>query len=127
MTRKKVSFQQVLLIAVFIAEPESWFTARDIEHKTGISGNTVRQHCLKFCKIGLLDRVEVFPGNKYRLALEAHSQPYFKQILDAAVALGVMTRSGKSASASPPSPEFKQILDAAAAIKLSLGLSPTAQ
>jgi hypothetical protein len=123
MTGKRVSAQQILLIAAFVAEPESWFSARTIEHNTGLKWNTIRPHCVQFFKLKLLDRVAIFPECRYRLASNAQEQPYFARMLEAAAAIGPLTRPRGSGADAAPTPEFAQILEAAAAMRHSLGFA----
>jgi DNA-binding IclR family transcriptional regulator len=87
MTGKRVSEQQIRVMAVFTAEAESWFDGEAIVHKTGLPGSTVRHFLLNFFKLGMLERAEVFGGYRYRLSSTAHVQPYFLRIQEATVVM----------------------------------------
>jgi DNA-binding IclR family transcriptional regulator len=82
-TGKKISKQQILVMAGFIAEPRQWQESRDIEHKTGVSGSTVRHLLVTLFRLGLLERSEVFGGYRYRLSSTAQAQPYFRRMQEA--------------------------------------------
>ena len=87
MTGKTVSKQQVLVVAVFIAEPQQWHESRGIEHKTGVPGSTVRHLLLTLSRLGILDRSEVFGGYRYRLSSTARAQPYFGRLQEASAVM----------------------------------------
>jgi hypothetical protein len=83
-TGKKVSPEQVRLMAVFIAEPEAWFDATAIELETAIPGSSIRHLLFTFFKMHLLERLEVHGGYRYRLSPTAQAQPYFERVQEAA-------------------------------------------
>jgi DNA-binding IclR family transcriptional regulator len=87
MTGKKVSAEQVRVMAIFIDEPASWFDATAIEHKAEVPGSTVRHLLLNFFKLELLERAEVYGGYRYRLSPTARELPYFKRVQEAAEVL----------------------------------------
>ena len=82
-TGKKVSEQQVLVMAEFTSAPQQWREGRDIEHKTGVPGSTVRHLLLTLSTLGILDRSEMFGGYRYRLSPAAQAQPYFQRVQEA--------------------------------------------
>jgi DNA-binding IclR family transcriptional regulator len=83
-TGKTVSKQQVLVVAVFIVEPQQWHESREIEYKTGVPGSTVRHLLLILSTLGILERSEVLGGYRYRLSVAAQEQPYFGRLQEAA-------------------------------------------
>ena len=87
MTGKRISAEQVRAMAVFNAEPQEWFDSNAIERRTEIPGSTVRHFLFTFLKLGLLDRVEMHGGYRYRLSPKAGTQPYFQRLQDAAAAM----------------------------------------
>jgi hypothetical protein len=84
---KKVSKQQILVMAEFIAEPRQWHQSRDIEHKTGVTGSTVRHLLFTLFRFNLLERFEAFGGYRYRLSPTAQVQPYFRRLQEATVVM----------------------------------------
>jgi DNA-binding IclR family transcriptional regulator len=87
MTGKQVSPEQVRVMAVFTAEPQGWFDSNEVERKTEVPGSSVRHFLLTFLKLGVLERVEVHGGYRYRLSQHAGSQPYYKRLEEAAAAM----------------------------------------
>jgi len=87
MTGKRVSLEQVKVMAAFLAEPQGWFDSNAIGRKTEISGSSVRHFLFAFLRLGLLERVEVHGGYRYRLSPKAGTQPYFQRLQAAAAAM----------------------------------------
>jgi predicted transcriptional regulator len=87
MTGKRVSAQQVKVMAVFMVEPQQWFDSNAIERKTEIPGSSVRHFLFAFLRLGLLERVEVHGGYRYQLSPKAGTQPYFQRLQEAAAAM----------------------------------------
>ena len=84
MTGKRVSAQQVRVMAVFTGDPHGWFDSRDIERKTELPGSSVRHFLFTFMKLGLLERLEMHGGYRYRLSPNAEAQPYFERLQEVA-------------------------------------------
>jgi len=87
MTGKRVSAQQMKVMAVFTGEPHGWFDSRDIERRTELPGSTIRHFLLTFMKLGLLDRLETHGGYRYRLSPKAEAQPYFERLQEVAATM----------------------------------------
>ena len=87
MTGKKISTEQLKAINVFIAESNRWFDCNSVAHATELPGSTIRHLLFTFFKMGLLDRLEVFGGYKYRLSPTAQAQPYFARLMEAAAVM----------------------------------------
>jgi hypothetical protein len=87
MTGKKISAEQVRMMAVFMAEPQPWFDSNAIERKTELPGSTIRHFLFTFFKMGLLERLEVHGGYRYRLSPTAHTKPYYRRLQEAAVVM----------------------------------------
>jgi len=87
MTGKRISAEQVRVMAMFTSEPQQWFNGTAIESRTEIPGSTVRHFLFTFLRLGLLERVEVHGGYRYRLSPEAGTQPYFQRLREAAAAM----------------------------------------
>ena len=87
MTGKRISAEQVTVMAVFTSEPEGWFDSTGIERRTELPGSTIRHYLFSFLRLGLLNRVEVHNGYRYRLSPNAEAQPYFRRLQEAAAAM----------------------------------------
>jgi Fic family protein len=87
MTGKRISAEQVRVMAVFTADPGGWFDSNQVERSTEVPGSTVRHFLFTFLRLGLLERVEVHGGYRYRLSPEAGAQPYFQRLQEAAAAM----------------------------------------
>ena len=87
MTGKEISKQQVQIMAVFIAEPQSWHSSPAVALKAEVSGSTVRHILLTLFTLEMLQRSDLFGGYRYRLSPTAKEQPYYKRINEAAALL----------------------------------------
>jgi hypothetical protein len=87
LTGKQISPEQVRAMAVFIAESEQWFDCNAVAHTTELPGSTIRHLLFTFFKMGLLDRLEVFGGYRYRLSPTAQGQTYFERLQEAAAVM----------------------------------------
>jgi Fic family protein len=87
MTGKRISAEQVKVMAVFMADPGGWFDSNQVERSTAVPGSTVRHFLFTFQQLGLLERIETHGGYLYRLSPNAETQPYFRRLQDAAAAM----------------------------------------
>jgi len=87
MTGKKISTEQVKAMDVFIASPLQWSDCNAVAHTTQLPGSTVRHLLFNFFKLGILERLEVYGGYRYRLSPTAQAQPYFARLLEAAAVM----------------------------------------
>jgi DNA-binding IclR family transcriptional regulator len=87
MTGKRISAEQVKVMAVFTVDPDGWFDSNEVERNTGLPGSTVRHFLFTFLRLGLLERLEMHDGYRYRLSPEAKKQPYYERLQAAAAAM----------------------------------------
>ena len=87
MTGKRISAEQVRVMAVFTANPDGWFDSNQVEHSAEVPGSTVRHLLFTFLRLGLLERLEMHGGYRYRLSPKAGTQPYFQRLQEAAAAM----------------------------------------
>jgi len=87
MTGKRISAEQVKVMAVFTTEPHGWFDSNAIQRKAEVSSSSATHFLLALLKFGVLERLEVFPGYLYRLSPKAEAQPYFHRVQEAAAAM----------------------------------------
>jgi DNA-binding IclR family transcriptional regulator len=86
--KKEISQEQVKVIQMFAAHPEEWFSSSDVVRHCEVKPSTVIHLLLGFCRDGLLERFELFPGFRYRLSPSAPSHPYFVKVQQAAEVMG---------------------------------------
>jgi len=86
-TGKQVSAEQVKTVMLFVAEPELWFDSNTVAQKTQLPGSTVRHFLLTLLSLGILERVNVYGGYRYRLSPTAEAQPYFARVQEAAAVM----------------------------------------
>jgi DNA-binding IclR family transcriptional regulator len=87
MTGKRISAEQVKVMAVFMGEPQEWFDSSAVGRRTGVPGSTVRHFLFTLLRLGLLERLEVHGGYRYPLSPKAGTQPYFLRLQEAAAAM----------------------------------------
>src|SRR5882762_8702870 len=63
--RSEVSHHEVRIYKL-VYQSTKWFTNKEIANQLSMPGRTVRQHTLRFVKLGLLDQANVFPGRRFR-------------------------------------------------------------
>jgi hypothetical protein len=66
--RSEISLHEVKVFRAMKAEPNRWFTNKELAVACGFSERTVRAHTLRFVKLGLLDQAEVFPAHRYKFS-----------------------------------------------------------
>ena len=87
MTGKRISAEQIKVMAVFMTDPDAWFDSNQVERSTDVPGSTVRHFLFTFLRLDLLERLEMHGGYRYRLSTKAEAQPYFRRLQDAAAAI----------------------------------------
>lgn len=70
MERNEISIHEVRVYLALKAAGD-WMTHADIANASGVNPRTVRAHTLRLVGLGLLDKAEVFPAHRYRLAQKA--------------------------------------------------------
>jgi hypothetical protein len=88
----QISSQEVQLYLYFAAHPESWVSNRDAAAATKLNGNTVKLHTRVFCRRGLLDKILVHPGFRYRYKTGG-DEAYETRLREAAEAFNFGTAS----------------------------------
>lgn len=76
------------LVGVSVAaNPDGWVDCNQVERSADVPGSTVRHFLFTFLQLGLLERLEMHGGYRYRLSPKAEAQPYFRRLQDAAAAI----------------------------------------
>ena len=65
-----------------------WLSTTELAEQAGVSARTARAHVTKLVGEGIVERAEVFPGYRYRIAQRATGD-YLGQLRNAATALGI--------------------------------------
>jgi predicted ArsR family transcriptional regulator len=78
-------------VQVFLAVGQSWTTSHEVAEKARVASVTARHHLLKLADRGLIERLEVFPGYRYRTVQngQPRKQAYLQRLEDAAAAFGL--------------------------------------
>jgi hypothetical protein len=85
---KQISAQQIRVYQLFETTPDKWWTNSEIRQALGdVSRRAVTHHTRELTTLGVLDRAETFPDNKYRLAQK--TVPYIVRLHQAAEMLGL--------------------------------------
>ena len=71
---KEISTQLVEIMK-YLETTQDWVSIHRIAADTGISHNTVRPHVRKLLGLGIVNKVILYPGYRYRLAERAKLQP----------------------------------------------------
>jgi DNA-binding transcriptional ArsR family regulator len=83
-----ISLHLVRVVDYVRSQHGSWVTAGEIAEQAGMAGRTARSHARALAGLGIFDRVEVFPGYRYRfIATEATHKGVLGRIEEARTAL----------------------------------------
>ena len=87
----QISWQEVQVYQYLVTHRRSWVSNSEIVTATKLNGRTVRRHTRTFCECGLLDKMHVFPGYRFRYPKEGggSDEACEAQLLRAAEALGL--------------------------------------
>ena len=86
---RAISRHELAVVKVLAEAGDEWVTSNDISARAGVAPRTARAHALNLVNLGIVDRAEVFPANRYRLAPGASACDYFAQLIAAAEVLGI--------------------------------------
>jgi hypothetical protein len=92
MEDSEISLQEVLVYRALCQNQGRWFSDRQLAQQIeGVTARSIRTHCLKLVKHGLVDQPNVFPADRYRLSAEATrpDHPYVRRLEHAATGFGL--------------------------------------
>jgi hypothetical protein len=95
----EISVDEVLVYRALCQSGSRWLSHRQLAQQIeGITVRSVRTHCLKLVKCGLVDQPNVFPADRYRLSAAANrcDHPYVRRLEHAAIAFGLPTQPADS-------------------------------
>jgi hypothetical protein len=88
--RPTVSRHDVEVYRVLRANRDRWMSNLDIAGAAvGVAPRTVRAATLRFAELGVVDRFELFPGYRYRLADTLRCRAHVDRLTRAAAGFGV--------------------------------------
>jgi hypothetical protein len=87
MTGKRVSREQVKVMDVLLADSQQWVDSNTVAFKCAVPSSSVRHFLLTFYKLGLLERVEMHNGYRYRPCLAIDDHPYLLRLRRAATVM----------------------------------------
>jgi len=87
----QISLQEVSIYRFLSSHPETWFSNSDIAKEVeGVALRTIRAHTKRFFELGIVEKVNVFPGDRFRFSGATKSQDYIQRLEEvAAVSLRV--------------------------------------
>jgi predicted DNA-binding transcriptional regulator len=63
---------ELLVYRVLCQNRDRWLSDREIARQfRGVTARTIRDHCLRLVRRGLVDQPKVFPVHRYRLSTKA--------------------------------------------------------
>ena len=95
----EISLDEVLVYRALFQSRGRWVGERQLAQQIqGITVRSIRFHCLKLAKHGLVEQPSVFPMRRYRLSAAATrpAHPYVRRLEHAAVAFGLATEPAES-------------------------------
>ena len=95
----EISLDEVLIYRALCQSRGRWLSERQLtEQIKGITVRSIRIHCLRLAKRGLVEQPSVFPMHRYRLSVAATrpDHPYVRRLEHAAVAFGLATAPAES-------------------------------
>lgn len=85
MTRTEISSHEVRVFQVL--RRDRWATVREIAAAAEVARRTAHLHLQHFVKLGLAEKVKVFPGHGYRLLPQGGDKDYRLRLAAAATIL----------------------------------------
>lgn len=61
-----ISEHESRIFTLFKRHPKAWFSNADIAEKLKFSDRTVRKHTLHFLKLTIIQKMEVYPGFRFK-------------------------------------------------------------
>ena len=85
----QISLQEVKVYRLLSSHPETWFSNRNISAEVkGVALRTVRACTRRFFDLGLVEKVHVFPGDRFRFSVAPKkNKKYIQQLEEAAAVL----------------------------------------
>jgi hypothetical protein len=88
--RATVSRHDVEVYRILRAHPGRWLSNLDIARAADdVAPRTVRAATLRFAELGIVERFELFPGYRYRLADSLRCRVHVDRLTRAAASFGV--------------------------------------
>ncbi len=84
-----VSNHELAVFRVLAEAQDRWVTSPEIAERADVAPRTARAHALNLVKLGVVERAEVFPANRYQLSANASEHPYVRELIEAARVLDV--------------------------------------
>jgi len=87
----EISIHEIRVCQALRSDTGRWFTSKDIAMAADVALRTANAHSRRLAQLGIVDRAEVFPGNRYRWSAlaETRNGSYCDKIKSAAQVLGV--------------------------------------
>ena len=91
-----ISLDEVLVYRALLQNRRRWITDRQLAQRIeGVTARSIRAHCLKLVKLGLVEQPATLPARRYRLSQNANpDHPYVRRLEQAAQAFGLSTKGG---------------------------------
>jgi hypothetical protein len=95
MGNNAISLDEVLVYRALLQNGRRWVTDRQLAQRIeGVTARSIRAHCLKFVKLGLVEQPAILPARRYRLSQNAsRDHPYVRRLEQAAEAFGLPAKS----------------------------------
>jgi hypothetical protein len=87
MTGKRVPKEQVKVMDVLLADGRKRVDSNTVAFESAVPSSSVRHFLLAFYRLGLLERVEMHNGYRYRLRLAVDDHPYLSRLRRAATVM----------------------------------------
>jgi predicted DNA-binding transcriptional regulator len=79
MNESDMSLFEVLVYRELCQNRDRWLSDRELAQQfKGVTPRTIRTHCLRLVKRGLVEQPKVFPVHRYRLSANAPEAPRYK-------------------------------------------------
>lgn len=90
----QISLHEVRVYQFLRDHPETWFSNSDIAKEVPeVALRTIRAHTKRFFEVGLVEKVQVFPGDHFRFVDSAETKDYIERLEEART---VLSRNGNS-------------------------------
>lgn len=88
MVSDQISIHEVKIVQFFLDNKEKWFSNLEVSRKLkAVSARTVRAHTNRLEGLGVLERVEIYPGHRFRWKGDVQAKEYLNEFNRAKAAI----------------------------------------
>lgn len=86
----QISLHEATVYLLLVNNRDRWFTSKELAAEANVSGRSARLFAAKLAEMGIADRLETYPGYRYRIAAGSQRRhaEYIQRLTEVAQVLG---------------------------------------